>query len=61
MFEIQNGIEERYVEVPPLASVGDKILILNIWLRQLQSEGWNIISTKPYNDNAFILEVRRID
>lgn len=61
MVEVQNGIESRVVEVPALASVNDKILILNIWQRQLQSEGWNIISTKPYGDNAFIMEVRKMN
>jgi hypothetical protein len=61
MVEVTNGIETKVVEVPLTASVQDKILILSLWQRQLQSEGWNILSTRPYGDNAFVMEVRRLN
>lgn len=56
--EASNGITTRIVEVPTHVSIQDKIAVLNIWLSNIQEEGYNILSTKPYGDNAFIVEVR---
>ena len=53
-----DGITMKIVEVPSFVSIQDKIAVLNIWLTDIQNEGYNIISTKPYGDNAFIVEVR---
>jgi len=58
---ISNGIESVSVMVPANASVQDKILILSMWQKEYQEAGYNIISTKPYTDDSFIMEIRRFD
>ena len=59
--EVQNGIDTKVVEVPVNASVQDKILILKLWQTELQEDGYNILSTRPYGDNAFIMEIRKMN
>ena len=61
MVEVINGIETVVVEVPLNGTVQEKIDILRIWQKNLQEEGYNILSTKPYGDNSFIMEIRRVN
>ena len=53
-----DGITTRIVEVPKSVSIQDKIMVLNIFLRDIQNEGYNILSTRPYGESAFLIEVR---
>lgn len=55
---ISDGITTRIIEVPSTVSIQDKILVLNIYLKEIQNEGYNILSTRPYGDGAFLIEVR---
>ena len=56
--QASDGVTTRIVEVPGSVSLQDKILVLNVHLKDVQNEGYNILSTRPYGDNAFIIEVR---
>jgi len=61
-----NIIQTKFIEVPNGISLADKVALLNVWISDMQRNGFNILSTNSHRQenidgtlsDGFIIEYR---